>query len=268
MEQKKIINKIECAFCDYGGTNIPLIFIHGFPFNKDMWNDQVSALKDKYRVITYDVRGHGNSSSGNETFSVRLFAEDLIALMDYLEIGKAVVCGLSMGGYILLTALENQLHRFAGIILADTQCIADSLEVKAARKKAIESVRTNGIETYAEENVKKLLTPQSISARSSRARRVKSWIIANGEETICSTLEALAGREETCDVLHRVKVPSLIIVGAEDKLTPPSAAMMLHHGIKDAQLEIIEEAAHLSNLEQPDIFNNLLLTFMKHFDHE
>ena len=145
-----------------------IIFIHGFPFNKSMWNLQVEALKDKYRVITYDIRGHGKSDAGNEVFTIDLFVNDLINLMDALKIDNAILCGLSMGGYIALNAMAKYQERFDALILCDTQCIADTPEAKEKRIKAIESIRKTGVEKYADESIKNLFASGSFINKEKR----------------------------------------------------------------------------------------------------
>ena len=164
-----IINNLLVSYTDEGKEGSPvIIFIHGFPFNKSMWNLQVESLKDDYRLITYDIRGHGNSDAGNEDFSIDLFANDLIGLMDALKIDKAILCGLSMGGYIALNAIEKHKERFDALILSDTQCIADTPEAKEKRIKAIESIRKTGVEKYAEESIKNLFASESFTTRRKR----------------------------------------------------------------------------------------------------
>jgi 3-oxoadipate enol-lactonase len=120
------INGITICYDDFGKGLLPIIFIHGFPFDKSSWQPQLDFLRQTHRVIAYDIRGFGNSTSGKEKESIRLFADDLIQFMDALEIDKAIVCGLSMGGYILLNAAFRYPERFEAIVLSDTQCIADS----------------------------------------------------------------------------------------------------------------------------------------------
>src|SRR5688572_25422524 len=146
-----VVNNITVGYTDEGPANSPaIVFIHGFPFNRLMWNHQVESLKDNFRVISYDVRGHGESLIGNEEFSVDLFVSDLIALMDQLKIEVAVLCGLSVGGYIALRAIEQYPARFLGLILSDTQCTADTPEGKEKRNKAIEGIKQTGVEPYAD----------------------------------------------------------------------------------------------------------------------
>ncbi len=257
------INDITISYSDEGKNGTPvIIFIHGFPFNKSMWNLQVKELKDNYRVISYDIRGHGNSDAGNGDFSIELFVKDLLSLMDALKIDKTVLCGLSMGGYIALKAIENHPERFDALILSDTHCIADTSEVKEKRMKAIESIRNSGIEKYADESIKNLFAPESFTTREEEIAVVRKMIVKTAKESLCKTLLALSVRKETCSKLAEIKVPVLIMVGKEDKITPPAAAQLMHEKIKNSFLNIIEHAGHLSNLENPGDFNEHLKKFV------
>ena len=139
---KITVNDLTVSYNDDGQDGAPvIIFIHGFPFNKSMWDKQFNALKNNYRVIAYDVRGHGNSDAGTGDFSIELFVKDLLNFMDALKIDKTMLCGLSMGGYIALNAVENFPNRFDALILSDTNCIADIPEVKEKRMKTIASIK-------------------------------------------------------------------------------------------------------------------------------
>ena len=252
-------NNIMVSYTDDGKSGAPyLIFIHGFPFNKSMWNLQVALLKNKYHVITYDIRGHGNSDNGNENFSIELFAKDLIGLMDFLKIDKTMLCGLSMGGYIALNAISNFPERFDALVLCDTQCIADTPEAKEKRMKAIKNIRDSGVDKYADESIKNLFSPDSFYTGINAIKDVKEMIMKTSVQSLCNTLQALANRKETCTKLQEIKVPVLIMAGKEDILTPPAAAVLMHEKIKNSSLNIIEHAGHLSNLENPEKFNNEL----------
>jgi len=260
---KLVINDLSVSYNDEGKTGDPvLIFIHGFPFNKSMWNKQTEALKENYRVIAYDVRGHGNSDAGTEDFSIDLFAEDLLNLMDALKIDKAMLCGLSMGGYIALNAVENYPDRFDALILSDTTCTADTPEAKEKRMKTIESIRKDGVEKFADESVKNLFAPESFSTKKLEIAAVKEMIVNTTEESLCKTLRAFYERKETCSKLPDIYVPVLIMVGNEDKITPLTAAQFMNEKIKDSLLSIIEHAGHLSNIENPSEFNNQLEEFV------
>ena len=253
-------NKV--SYFDEGKGEIPIIFIHGFPFNKTMWKDQVSLLSASHRVIAYDVRGYGGSQAGVEEFTIDQFADDLFSLMDALEISKAVICGLSMGGYIVLNALTKQHERIVGLMLADTQCAADTEEGKDKRRKTIAFIKKNGLKEYADESMKNLFAPQSFTDNKEQVTFVKNIILHTEAQSICKTLEALATRSETCSTLDKIKIPTLIIVGKEDKVTPLAAAQKMNELIANSQLHVINEAGHMSNLENMTDFTEQVKTFL------
>ncbi|PKP38982.1 MAG: alpha/beta hydrolase [Bacteroidetes bacterium HGW-Bacteroidetes-15] len=254
-------NKV--SYTDQGQENAPtIIFIHGFPLNKSMWKKQVEALEPNYRVITYDIRGHGNSEAGDVDFSIDLFAEDLLSLMDALKINKASLCGLSMGGYIALNAFLNHPQRFSALILCDTTCFADTPEIRENRMKTIGSIRESGVEKYADLSINKLFAPNSILTRKEEVSAVKAMIMDTNEQTLAKTLTALATRNETCTKLSEINLPVLIMVGDQDIVTPPENAQFINDSINGSLLVIVEQAGHLSNLENPEQFNNQLNWFL------
>jgi len=258
-----IVNNLIVSYTDDGPVEAPvIIFIHGFPLNKSMWDSQIEALKDEYRVIAYDIRGYGDSDAGLEDFSMDLFANDLIAFMDKLEISKAMLCGLSMGGYIALNAAVNYPERFEALVLCDTQCIADSSKAKNNRLLTIENIKENGLEDYAHESIKKLFAAGSLQTKDSEVAAVKEMIMNTPKQIIYHSLNALANRNETCSKLPELKIPVLILVGEEDEITPPEIAESMHKKINVSQLTIIEHAGHLSNMENPFEFNYQIRKFI------
>jgi 3-oxoadipate enol-lactonase len=257
-----IVNDMVVSYSDLGPDDAPIIiFIHGFPLNKTMWNEQVDALKDNFRVIAYDIRGHGESDAGNDPFSIDLFVTDLIRFMDTLKISKASLCGLSMGGYIALKAVESYSERFESIVLSDTTCLADLPEAKEKRMKSIENIINNGVYKYADGSLNNLFAPESLLSKPDEMLSVKKMIINTSELSLCSTLLALASREETCTNLSKINIPVLILVGEKDKIIPQSAAKFMQKKIKNSSLKVIESAGHLSNLENPKVFNDYLKDF-------
>lgn len=265
MRNNKIqASDIQISYSNEGiSTDIPIIFIHGFPFNKLMWENQLLELKHDYRCIAYDVRGHGDSEAGKIDFSFALFAEDLIAFMDALQIERAVIIGLSMGGYIAMNAIQKCSHRFAGMVLCDTQCAADTIEGKEKRKKTIGFIERNGLEVYAEESLKNLFAPASFETNQQAVSFIHDTILNTPARTICRTLQALADRNETCTSLPQINFPVLILVGAEDKITSPDTARKMQGLISGSELVIVPQAGHLSNLENPTCFNLSLKEFLK-----
>jgi 3-oxoadipate enol-lactonase len=260
------VNDIMVLYNDEGPKDSTvIIFIHGFPLNKSMWDKQLEVLKTDYRVIAYDVRGHGFTDIGKLDFSIELFVEDLIALMDTLKIASATICGLSMGGYIALNAIEKYPERFDALILSDTQCTADSAEQKAKRLITIETIKTNGLENFADESIKNLFAPESFTFKKAERGLVKEMILHTSEQSLSNTLQALANRKETCESLGKIKVPTLILVGDQDKITPLSASQFMESKINGSILQIIDRAGHISNMEKPIEFNSQIKNFMSTF---
>ena len=256
------INEVELDYTDSGTGAVPIILVHGFPFNQTMWEAQVAALSKKHRVITYDIRGYGNSTFGETQHSIQLYANDLILLMDKLAIEQAIVVGLSMGGYIILNAATRYPNRFMALILADTQCIADTMAAKDKRYKAIAQIEGGGLYDYAMESIPKLLTEKTVAANSAAVWQAKDMILATSPTTIVAGLNALANRLDTCSQLSLLLMPVLIVVGKEDMITPIKQAEYLHQHLISSAIIKIENAGHISNLEQPDVFNEVTSTFI------
>lgn len=256
----KEINNIKVSYLDEGPAGTPIIlFIHGFPLNKTMWSAQIEELKSTYRVIAYDVRGHGNTEIGTVDFSIELFVEDLIRFMDALKIEKVTLCGLSMGGYIALNAALSFPKRFESLVLCDTNCVADLPEVVEKRMNTIQNIKKEGLQNYADESIKNLFSPLSVRKGISEVASVKNMVLGTSEPTIFRTLYALANRKETCSRLSEIQLPTLIMVGKDDKITPPAAAEHIRKRITNATLIILEGAGHLSNMENPRQFNQNLI---------
>lgn len=260
---KLTINDLMVCYNDTGPEETPVIvFIHGFPLNKSMWDKQADYFEKNYRVITYDIRGHGGSDAGSEIFLIELFVNDLFNLMDKLELDKVSLCGLSMGGYIALNAVEKHPHRFKALILCDTQCTDDTPEAKERRMKTIENIKESGPAPFAEENLKILFAAESFYTKKREIAAVKKMIRDTNQQSLCNTLHALAERKETCSKLQDINIPVLIMVGTEDKITPPAAARLMHEKIPDSVLTMIEHAGHLSNMENCIEFNLQLEMFL------
>ncbi len=258
------INNLKIQYTDTGIEHAsPVIFIHGFPFNHEMWKEQTQLLADTHRVITYDVRGHGKSELGDGHVLIDFLVDDLFALMDHLGIQAANVAGLSMGGYIALRGIEREPERFLSLVLANTKSEADPNEAKAKRADAIRTILNDGVEAFAENFLKSIFAPDSFDKHPQEIRKVRKMIEQTSPDTLCSILIALAARTDTTESLEKINVPALILVGDHDQLTPPAAAQGMATRIRDAHIHIIPEAAHMSNLENPDEFNTQLRDFFE-----
>lgn len=244
-------------------SGTPIVLIHGFPLAQTMWKSQSKMLSRAYRVITYDVRGHGHSDLGDGQYSIDLFVDDLIGLLDFLKIPTAILCGLSMGGYIALRAVERHPDRMIGLILCDTKSEADSTEAKTKRAEAMRLVKEKGVEAYAQIFIKSVLDENTIQTKPKTVAFVLDLIRNNSSVGICGTLAALAERSDTTAALPKINRPTLILVGENDRVTPPAAAEAMAKAIVGAQLHRIPRAGHLSNLENPEEFNKQVLTFLQ-----
>lgn len=243
-------------------AGVPIILIHAFPLNHTMWKPQMSALTGKFRVIAYDVGGHGGSNVGDGQYTIELFVGDLIALLDYLKIEKAILCGLSLGGYIALRAVERHSVRVSALVLADTRSEADSDDAKVKRTTTLQLIKEKGVSVFAEEFVKMTFSPETFDANPELVRTVKKMILKNPPLGICGALLALGLRTDTTTSLQHIKVPTLILVGEKDKITPPAASLAMLEKIPNAQMHIIPHAGHFSNMENPSEFNRRLLSFL------
>lgn len=257
------VNNFHLSYDDVGEGTIPIIFLHGYPFDRTMWYGQLDFLKSSYRLIPCDIRGFGKSTDEESSLSIDLFADDLIAFMDKLSIDKAVICGLSMGGFIALNAMKRFPDRFEALILCDTQCIADTSEVKKKRYTTIDEIETDGVANFNEGFIKNVFHKDSLTNKKELVEQLRMVVFANSEHIITQGLVALAERSETCSTLDKIIIPTLIICGREDEVTPLAQSEFMNAAIKGSILQVIDDAGHVSNLEQPDEFNKHLLDFLK-----
>ncbi|MCB0309202.1 MAG: alpha/beta fold hydrolase [Bdellovibrionales bacterium] len=242
---------------------LPVIFLHGFPLNLEMWNEQMKVVSEQYRAIAYDIRGHGQSDVEDGQYTIESHVDDLIALLDQLNIKKVVIVGFSMGGYIALRALERNPERFRGAVLSNTKSEADTDMNKLNRFKAMKSVKENGIEAFADGFLKMAFAPETFKTNPEIVENIRKVIKMTPSRSIMGTLLALAARTDTTSVLIKIKVPTLILVGEKDEITSPKDAKSMHEKIERSELHIIPNAAHMSNLENPFVYNEKLLNFLR-----
>ncbi|HMS63699.1 MAG TPA: alpha/beta hydrolase [Ignavibacteria bacterium] len=247
---------------DHEGVGIPLLFIHAFPLCSRMWDEQVSYFKDKYRVITYDIRGLGYSNELEDyQYSMEELVNDLFRILDEMKLEKVIACGLSVGGYILLRALVRDQSRFTKVILADTKSENDDNSGLISRSEMIIRLKAGEREKVSEELIKKLLSENGYKDEKVRkfVEMMISWMDVKG---LCSVILAMATRTNTFYQLKNIETPALIIVGKEDALTPPVRSFYLREYLKNAVMKVIPEAGHLSNLEFPAEFNKAVEEFL------
>jgi pimeloyl-ACP methyl ester carboxylesterase len=240
-----------------------LLLVHGFPLESGMWELQLQDLADVARVIAPDLRGHGRSDSVPGPYSMKLFSDDIAGLLDYLNVSvPVVVCGLSMGGYIALDFYRRYPERVAGLILTATRAAADSEEGQAGRDKAIATVEAEGTEPIIAGMLPKLLAPDSYED-DELVDFVKEIMEGTSVEGMIGALQAMRDRPDSTPTLGKIAVPTLIIHGEADQIIPVAEAEAMYRAIDEAEMVIVENAGHLPNLEQPDIFNDAIIDFLE-----
>jgi pimeloyl-ACP methyl ester carboxylesterase len=255
------VRGIKMAYDDVG-AGLPVVLLHGYPFNRSMWREQVEFLSESYRVITPDLRGLGETSASEEATMYEM-AQDVAALLDYLEIRRATICGLSMGGYVTLAFYRRFPLRVRALVLADTRPQSDTEEARQGRMEQAETVLRDGMQAIADGFLAKVLTPETLRERRELVTRVRRMITSTNARGAAAALRGMAARADHTDFLPSIFVPALIIVGREDKLTTREDAELMHREIRGSRLEVIKGAAHLSNIERPAEFNRALAGFLQ-----
>jgi pimeloyl-ACP methyl ester carboxylesterase len=247
-----------------GDKNNPaVIFVHAFPHDRRMWRKQVDFLAKEFYVATYDVRGFGESEIGDGQYTMEQYADDLINLVDTIGLDKPMVCGLSMGGYIIFRALEKAEEKFSAAVLMDTRTEADDNAGKLKRAAAIKEINEKGLRPFAENFVKNCVAEKSIEDENPGYEKALEIATSQNPAGVKGALLAMVSRTDTTENLAKIKIPVAVICGEHDALTPPESMKKIAETIPDAEFHLIENAGHLSNLEQPNAVNKALYDFAK-----
>ncbi len=247
------------------GTGIPCVLLHGFPLDHSMWREQ-EPLAEHLRLIVPDLRGFGGSA-GAVMESVESLADDVPALLDALHVGgPAVICGLSMGGYVAQHVAVRHPDRVAALVLVDTKLEADTPEARAARADLAVKVGRLGQGIVADAMVPRLLAPAAAAApgRAAIEDVLRAAILAQPIAGIQAALAALAARPDMTEPMAHVLAPTLLVCGAEDAITPPDCLERAEQVMPCARLLIVPGAGHMTPLEAPEVFNRALLEFLQH----
>lgn len=249
---------------DEAGSGRPLLFIHGYPLNRTLWEMQLNGLADAARIIAPDLRGHGVSEAVAGPYSMDILADDCAQLLDALGVTEpAVVCGLSMGGYIAFAFQRRHPDRVGALILAATRAGPDTPEGKAARDEAMAAAREKGVDAIVEATLPRMLSPKTIASRPDIVERTRRMMRATSLEGVLGDLAGLRDRPDSRPGLGAIRRPALVLHGTDDQLIPPSEGEAIQKGIAGARLRLMADAGHLPNLEQPDVFNAAVREFLK-----
>jgi len=262
MSKKIRVRGIEMAY-DVEGSGPPVVLLHGYPFNRSMWREQVEALQGSNRVITPDLRGLGETEATPEPATMNEMAQDVAALLDELKIDRVTLGGLSMGGYVALAFVRRFPLRVRALILADTRPQPDTEEGKRAREEQAQKVLEEGMNAITDLILKKALAPATLAERPDVVARVREMIETAKPEGAAAALRGMALRSDQTHFLASILAPTLVIVGSEDQLTPPADAELMRREIRGSRLVVIDGAAHVSNLERPAEFNRALTEFLR-----
>lgn len=257
------LKEFQMAYRDQG-VGTPVLLIHGYPLNSQMWQPQIEGLADCARLIAPDLRGHGDSEPTDGVYTMELHARDCYELLEKLAIHeKVILCGLSMGGYIALAFYRIFPSRVAGMVLSSTRAVADSPEAKINRDNSIRIAQEQGLRPIAEAMAKRLLSTQTIASKPQLAIDLMELMLNNSIQAVVGDLQGMKERLDSLPILASIGVPVQIIHGLEDELVPLEEAAQMQALIPGALLSTVPDAAHLPNMEQPERFNDDLRSFLK-----
>lgn len=259
------VRDIELAYDDTGGGGggTALVLLHGFPFDRSMWQGQAEALGAEFRVVAPDLRGAGGTTLGVGDVTLETLAEDVAALLDELKLGRVVLGGLSMGGYVAFEFFRRFPERVRALVLADTRPQADTEEGRRAREENARRALQEGMTPIVETMLPKLLSTATRERGGHVLERVRAMMLGVSPAGAAAALRAMALRRDQTDLLPSIDVPTLIVVGSEDAVTPPADAEAMKAKIENSRLVVVEGAGHLSNVEQPSEFNRALVEFLR-----
>jgi len=267
---------------DDAGSGPAIVLFHGYPFDRSMWREQIAFLSGHgYRAIAPDLRGFGEMSdkllfvaddrreTDRQAEACRTtmtdMARDVVALMDRLEIDRAVICGLSMGGYVAFDFVHLFPARVSALVLCGTRAPDDNEQEKQGRAQQIDVMLAKGMNEIAEATLPKLLAPRTLAEKPEVVTRVREMILRADPEGAAAAQRGMAARRDYSDDLPNIKAPALVIVGREDPIRPVVDAEFMHRALSGSALVIIEDAAHMTNMEQPEVFNRALREFLRSF---
>ncbi len=260
------LDGISVAYDDLG-TGLPVVLVHGHPFNRSMWRPQAERFSQEgYRVITADLRGYGDTTVVPGKTGLDVFAKDICRLADRLGLGRFVLGGLSMGGQIVMEFHRTYPDRVAGLLLADTSPQEETEQGRRVRNEMADRILAEGLNPYAEEVLTKMVSPENVRTMPDVAAHVLGMMRTTPKEGAAAALRGRAERPDYRESLARVEVPALVVVGTEDEFTPVSDAELMHELIPGSTLAVIEGAAHMPNLEREAEFNDVFARFLKEID--
>jgi len=246
------------------GRGVPVVLLHGFPFDHVLWTPQIEPLAEAgFRILALDLPEFGESTPGSEVFTIERSADVVADFLMVLGIERAVVGGLSMGGYIALAFARRHPELLRALILADTKASPDTIEARAGRDRMIADVKGGGSVVAADALLPKLLSTDTCESNPEVVESTRAMILRQRPAAIIAALYAMRDRPDAEPGLHTIRVPTLVLVGEHDAVTPPLSAARISGSIAGAELVHIPRAGHLSNIENPEAFNAAAIAFLR-----
>lgn len=259
---KKKLNGFQVNW-EEAGSGAPVIFIHGFPLNRKIWRTQMEALREEFRVITPDVRGHGESEATPGVYDMTLLADDLAALMRHLQCGPAFLAGHSMGGYILFAFHRKYPELVRGLMLVSTRAVADSPEGKANREALAKRVEEEGPQPVVEKMLKPMLAEASVRANPGLKYEVEGMMRSTSLAGIVGASRGMALRDDSTSLLGRINAPTLILAGTVDAMIPYAESENMAAAIPHARLHVLEGVGHLPSLERAEEVSRVMREWLR-----
>jgi Predicted hydrolases or acyltransferases (alpha/beta hydrolase superfamily) len=250
-------------FYEEHGEGFPIILLHAFPLDRSMWHMQTEALISAgFRVILPDLGGFGENNIFSDPNTMENSASEILALLDHLNIERAVIGGLSMGGYVSFNLYRIAPERFESLLLFDTTPTADTPEKREARFDLIKNIEAEGSQTLSKKMLPNLVSEQTKKENPELYANLEERFRKVNPKAAIAALRGMASRLDHTYLLEKIEVPTLLIFGEEDRVTNLDAAKLLNSRIPSSELQIIPGAGHFSNLEAPETFNRFLLEFL------
>ncbi|MGZ3640293.1 MAG: alpha/beta fold hydrolase [Ktedonobacterales bacterium] len=258
------VRGIEIGYDSVGAGDTTLVLLHAFPLNRAQWERQVRSLAqvEGVRVVAPDLRGFGESSLEVGPTTVEQMAGDVLGLLNTLGIEAFALGGLSMGGYVAFQLYQRAAERVRGMVLADTRATADSPEARQGRETTAIFVEERGVPALFDRDAPRLFSHVTQASRPDIIEEGRRIAALNSPIGVAAAARGLGLRPDVTELLPEIVCPTLIIVGEQDELTPVADARTLFERIPDAQLEVIADGGHLSNLERPELFGELVARFL------
>lgn len=258
------INGVNIAYDDFG-QGPAVLFVHDYPLNRRMWQPQVQPLLNAgFRVLLVDLRGFGESDLdlNSEQVDIQTYSSDIIGLLNYLGIGRAVVCGLSLGGYVLFDLMENYPQRIAGACLATSRPVTDDIHERAKRNELLQALQEGRVDQVKEELLSMLFSGQEDSLQPELKEEVNGWVQNITSKTLDFALQAIGRRKDYTFLLKKLKIPTLLVGADRDPITHHNHTDIMAEHLPNCYRAVKLSGGHLVNMEKADEFNAHFIDFL------